>query len=363
MQAEEEIVKPRHDDHGDGRTPALVVGLADVQDAASRIVDFSHRTPILDSRLLSAVGGSDIRFKAELFQRGGSHKTRGSFNFFLSYRERHGEFPPGVVTASSGNHGQAVAMAASHFGVPAIVVMPADANPMKVTAALGYGAKVVQDDVDAGNREDVADHLAEEEGYVRNRADDPECVAGFGSLGIEIVEQLDRFDAILLPVGIGALLAGVAVAIKALRPGISVIGVEPITGGDGRASLRAGRIVTLPSAPDTIADGARTTSLSERVFETIYELVDDIVVVSEDELLKATWLLWTRLKILAEPTGAMSFAGLLAGRLPGSHHVCVISGGNADVEDLGRRFADASLGTVVDHLGRGITPGAGVRNT
>lgn len=319
------------------------VDLDAVRAAAGRIRVHTHRTPVLRSRLLDERAGREVFLKAELFQIGGSHKARGSFNWFLERRDRDEPRPRGVVTASSGNHGQAVAIAARAFGVPAAVVMPANASAPKVIAVTRYGAKAVQEGVDARNREEVADRVAAEGGYARNHADDPESVAGFGALGLEIVEQLESFDSVVVPVGTAALIAGVAIAVKALRPKVRVIGVEPESAADARASLLSGRVERLSEPPATIADGVRALALPERTFAVLRRLVDEIVVVSEPAIVEATWLLWTRAKVLAEPTGALSYAAACAGELPGRRVVCVISGGNADVADLAPRFRAAGL--------------------
>lgn len=319
------------------------VDLDAVRAAARRIAGHTHRTPVLRSGLLDERAGREVLLKAELFQRGGSHKARGSFNWFLARRDRGEPLPGGVVTASSGNHGQAVALAARELGLRATVVMPAGASPPKVAAITRYAGTAVQEGVDALNREEVADRIAAEAGYARNHADDPDSVAGFGALGLEIVEPTRDIDAVIVPVGIGALIAGVAIAVKALRPEVRVIGVEPEGAADARASLRSGRVERLSAPPTTIADGVRALALPERTFAVLRRLVDDIVVVSEPAILEATWLLWTRAKVLAEPTGALSYAAACARAMPGRRVVCVISGGNADVADLAARFRAAGL--------------------
>jgi threonine dehydratase len=284
-----------------------------------------------------------VLLKAELLQRGGSHKLRGTLNWFLA-RAEAGESIRGVVAATSGNHGQALALAARQVGSACTIVAPEGSNPLKLRAAEAYGATVVQSGVDGLNREVVADDIAARYGYARNRADDPEGIAGLGTIGVEMLDQVPDVDIVLVPVGLGALIGGVALAVKESRPSVRVIGVEPASAADAAASFKSGRLKTLEVAPTTLADGARALSLSERTYGLIRRYVDDIVVVSEDDILEATWLLWTRTKLLVEPTGALTVAALLNGGVPSGRAIAVLSGGNADVVDLAERFTAAHIG-------------------
>jgi len=314
--------------------------------ASARLAGRIHRTPIVRSALLDRRAGRTVFIKAEALQRAGSHKARGALNWFAAAATRGERLDRGVVTASSGNHGQAVALAGREAGVPVTVVMPWTTNPLKVQATRAYGATIIQSGVDWTNRDEIADRLVAETGGVRNHADDPDELAGFATIASEVVVQVDELDAIVVPVSSGAVISGVATGIRAFRPGVRVVGVEPAVAADARASLASGRLERLPAPPDTIADGARALSLTERTFPLVTRLVDEIVTVSEDEILAATWWLWTRAKLLVEPTGALAYAAACS-RVPWARRVaCVATGGNADVVDLGRRFAAAGLAGV-----------------
>ena len=305
--------------------------------ASARLAGRIHRTPIVRSALLDRRAGRTVFIKAEALQRAGSHKARGAMNWFAAAATRGERLDRGVVTASSGNHGQAVALAGREAGVPVTVVMPWTTNPLKVQATRAYGATIIQSGVDWTNRDEIADRLVAETGGVRNHADDPDELAGFATIASEVVAQVDELDAIVVPVSSGAVISGVATGIRAFRPGVRVVGVEPAVAADARASLASGRLERLPAPPDTIADGA---------FPLVTRLVDEIVTVSEDEILAATWWLWTRAKLLVEPTGALAYAAACS-RVPWARRVaCVATGGNADVVDLGRRFAAAGLAGV-----------------
>lgn len=310
-------------------------GELEIDVARERLGRAIRRTPVLESTLLNALVGSRVRFKCEMFQRGGSHKIRGALNWVIAEHDRR----PlrGVVTASSGNHGAAIAIACRMVGVPAVIVMPEGSNETKRAAAQAYGAEVVSDGVDGVNREAIADDIAGRRGYRRNTADSVDGIAGIGTLGYEI-SAIEGAQVVFVPLGLGALLAGIAIGLKARVPEIRVVGVEPAGGDDVRRSLDAGEIVRLDGTPNTIADGARSLSPSPRTFSIIRRLVDDVVTVSEVEIAEATRLVWTRLKVVAEPTAALSFAALLAGTAHGDA-VCVLSGGNVDVGSNAVAFA------------------------
>jgi threo-3-hydroxy-L-aspartate ammonia-lyase len=319
------------------------VGIDDIERAAERIDGRVHRTPIVTSHQLDDFAGRSVFVKAEALQRAGSHKTRGAVNWFAAALERGESLAGGVVTASSGNHAQGVALAGRDVGVPVTVVVPATTNPLKVAATIAYGAEVYQDGVDWSNRDEVADRLVAERGGRRNHADDPESIAGFGTIGLEVLEQVPDVDTIVVPVSTGAVMSGIATAVRARQPEVAIIGVEPAISADAKASLAAGRIERLAEPAMTIADGARALSLTSRTFPVLSRLVDDIVTVTEEEILDAVWWLWTRTKTLVEPTGAMPLA---AARNLGHERrrvVCVATGGNADIVDLAARFAAAGL--------------------
>lgn len=306
-------------------------GRDEIDAAHRRLVSVIRATPVLESALLSEMVGSRVRFKCEMFQRGGSHKIRGALNWVLAEGTRR--HVRGVVTASSGNHGAAIAIACRMAGLPAVIVMPEASNETKLTAARAYGAEVVTRGVDGVNRETIADEIAASRGYRRNRADSIDGIAGFGTLGYEI-STIEGAQVVFVPLGLGALLAGVAIGLRARNPHIRVVGVEPASADDFRRSLNAGAIVRLERTPSTIADGARSLSPSPRTFSIVQRLVDDVVTVSESHIAEATWLVWTRLKVVAEPTAALSLAAMLDG---GSHGdaVCLLSGGNVDVGSSG----------------------------
>jgi threonine dehydratase len=223
------------------------------------------------------------------------------------------------------------------------VVMPATTNPLKVQATRGYGASIVQAGVDWSNRDEIADRLVVETGGLRNHADDDDELAGFGTIAVEVSQQVQDIDAILVPVSSGAVISGVAMGMRAFMPGVRVVGVEPKAAADARASLASGHLERLSSPPDTIADGARALSLTNRTFPLVTRFVDEIVTVSEEVILAATWWLWTRAKLVVEPTGALAYAAACSAVPWARRVVCVATGGNADVVDLGRRFSEAGF--------------------
>ena len=322
----------------DPRARALPITLADVQAAAARIAGRVHRTPVLTSRLLDRELGCQVLLKAEHLQRTGSFKARGATSALWALpaatRAR------GVLAVSSGNHGQAVAMVAAEAGVPAVVVVPGDANPAKVAAVRAYGAELVQDGVTAENREAVVRALAAERGlHLIHPFDDPHVMAGQGTAALELVDEVGELDAVCVPVGGGGLAAGTAVAVKARLPRARVVGVEPEAAADAQASLAAGRRVRLERAPATLADAVRTPQVGERPFEVIRALVDGIVTVSEEELRAALALVWSRTKQLIEPTSALPLAALLAGKVRARRVGVIASGGNVDAAALARALA------------------------
>lgn len=308
-------------------------GLAEVEAAAARIAGRVHRTPVLTSRLLDRELGCQVVAKAEHLQRVGAFKARGAFNALLSLDQA--TRARGVIAVSSGNHGQAVALAAAETGGRAVVVMPADANPAKVAATRGYGGEVITEGVTASSREAIVRQLAEERGlHLIHPFDDLDVMAGQGTAALELLEEAGELDVVVVPVGGGGLISGTAAAVKGRSPAIRVVGVEPATAADARASLAAGRRIALPHPPATLADGVRSLSVGEWPFEVMRRLVDEIVTVTEDELREALVLAWSRTKQLIEPTAALPLAGLRSRAVRARRAGVVLTGGNVDVAPL-----------------------------
>jgi threo-3-hydroxy-L-aspartate ammonia-lyase len=310
--------------------------LADVEHAARRIAGVAHRTPVLTSRMLDDRVRARVHVKAECFQRGGAFKFRGAYTKISSLP---GEaLRRGVFAYSSGNHAQAVALAARLIGTSATILMPEDAPDAKVEATRGYGAEIVTYDRWRESREELGARLAAERGLELVRPyDDPLVMAGQGTTALELLEQAPELDVLVVPVGGGGLIAGCATAAKALRPGIHVAGVEPQAGDDTRRSLEQGERVRI-EVPRTIADGLQASEPGELTFEVNRLRVDEIATVSDAEILDAMAFLFDRLKLVAEPSGAVGIAALLAGTLDvrGREIGVVVSGGNVGAA----RFAD-----------------------
>ncbi len=315
-------------------------GLAEVERAAQRIAGRVHRTPVIGSRLLDRELGCRALLKAEHLQRVGAFKARGAFNALLALDPA--TRAAGVVAVSSGNHAQAVALAAAETGSRAVVVMPADANPGKVAATRAYGAEVVTEGVTAETREAVVRQLAAERGlHLVHPFDDPDVMAGQGTAALELLQDAPDLDLVLVAVGGGGLLAGTAAAVKGRSPATRVVGVEPATAADARASLAAGRRVRLPAVPVTVADAVRSQVVGERPFEVMRRLVDEIVTVTDAELLEALALCWSRTKQLVEPTAALPLAALRTGAAKGGRVGVILSGGNLDATALARCLPQA----------------------
>ena len=328
---------------GIGERPDLIAGEQAARAAQSRLHDLINVTPLIQSRSLNALAGRSLWFKAENLQRTGSYKPRGSFNSLLVARERGEITAGGVVVDSSGNFGQAIAFGARELQVEATVFMPADSNEMKARACAAAGATVVREGITWQNRGSSARDYAEEHDLLYLPADAWEGMAGDGTLSLELLDQNHDFDTVVAPLSSGGLLAGMAIVLKSLRPDIRVVGVQPAASGHALRSLQSGRICTLDEAPRTIADGARTLALGERPFAILQSCLDSVVLVDDEWTLRATWLLMTRTKMVVEPTGALAFAAVLAGKVASDRVVCLISGGNADLADLGTRFRAAGF--------------------
>lgn len=304
-----------------------------VRAAAKRLDGVAHRTPVLTSRQLDQLCGSQVVLKAEPFQRSGSFKFRGAYNrlSLLGPREREA----GVVAFSSGNHGAAVALAARLLGVNAVIVVPATGSPAKLAAIEGYGATLRRYDPATESREQVAKEIAAERSMTLIRPfDDFDIMAGQGTIGIELSAQVPDVARVLVPVGGGGLAAGVSTAITGLLPAVPVIGVEPERAADTSASMTAGERVTIPE-PDTIADGLRAREPGELTFAVNSRLLEAVVTVSEDAIVEAMRFCFSRLKIVVEPSGAVPLAALLTGAVPpGGRTAVVLSGGNIAIADF-----------------------------
>ena len=303
------------------------MSLADIEAAAERISGVAVRTPLLRLPL-----EGDVLVKPESLQRTGSFKFRGAFNALSSTPRQR--IAAGVVADSSGNHGQGVAAAAALLGVPATIVMPENAAPVKVERTAAWGAEIVRCGSSSEERQQVAATIRDERGleYVPP-FDDPRIIAGQGTAGLELLLDLPDLRTVAVCVGGGGLISGVATAVKALRPDARVIGVEPELAADARQSLREGRIIAWPAADvsRTICDGVRTQALGELTFATISALVDEIVTVTDEAALDAVRWALLEAKLVLEPTGALTLAALRTGALAAEGPTVIIaSGGNAD---------------------------------
>jgi threonine dehydratase len=305
-----------------------VIELADVEAAARRLDGVAHRTPVVTSRTLDRRVGARVFLKPENLQRGGAFKFRGAYNKISSL-----DHPAGVAAYSSGNHAQAVAIAAGLLGVPAVILMPEDAPAAKLEATRGYGAEVVTYDRWTQDREALGAALAEERGLALVPPyDDPLVMAGQGTAALALAADAGPPDLLVVPVGGGGLAAGCATAAKGVRPETVVVGVEPAAGDDTRLSLAAGERVAI-EVPRTIADGLQATIPGRLTFEVNRRLVDEIVTVADAELVEAMRFAFDRLKLVLEPSGAAALAALLAGRVEARGRVgVVLSGGNVGVE-------------------------------
>jgi threonine dehydratase len=313
----------------------------DVAAAAARLLGHAHRTPVLRSSTADQRSGGQLHFKCENFQRMGAFKFRGAFNALsrFSADQKRG----GVLAFSSGNHAQAIALSARLLGMPAAILMPLDAPTSKVEATRGYGAEVILFDRYTQDREALASQLATERGMTLIPPfDHPDVIAGQGTAARELFEEAGELDMLFVCLGGGGLLSGSALAARALSPGCKVYGVEPEAGNDGQRSLRAGRIIDIPT-PKTIADGAQTQHLGKYTFEIIKRDVDDIFTVSDAQLVDAMKFFAERMKMVVEPTGCLSYAGAIHSGLDlkGKKVGVIVSGGNVDLQRFAALVAQA----------------------
>ena len=311
----------------------------DVQNAECLLRGVAHRTPVMTSRLLDDLLGAHVFLKCENLQRVGAFKFRGAYNAIsrLSPEQRQ----RGVITHSSGNHAQAVALVCSLLNVEATIVMPENAPNLKLNATLGYGASVVRYDPAVASREAISASLAEQNGYALIPPfDHPDIIAGQGTAALELLREVGDLDLLLVPCGGGGLLSGSALVTKHLLPKCWVVGVEPQAGDDGVRSFRTGELQRV-SNPDTIADGARTPSLGRLTFPMVQRYVDDMMAVSDEDLIRTMAFVWTRMKLIVEPTGVLGLAAAfnhcmtVAGKRVG----VILSGGNVDIGSAAQWFA------------------------
>lgn len=318
----------------------LPLSFADITRAHERILNVTHLTPTLTSTTANALTGAQLFFKCENFQRIGAFKFRGAYNALSCFTPQQRE--RGVVAYSSGNHAQAIALSAQLLGIPAVIVMPKDAPAIKVQATRGYGAEIIHYDRYTEDREVIGQQLAHERGLTLIPPyDHLDIMAGQGTAAKELIEQVGTLDVLLVPLGGGGLLSGCAIAAKHLAPRCKVIGVEPEAGNDAQQSLHKGRIVHIET-PVTIADGAQTQHLGQYTFEVLQHTVDDILTVSDAQLIVAMKFFASRMKMIVEPTGCLGAAAAFEKKLDldGKRVGIIISGGNVDL----RRFADLIQG-------------------
>lgn len=318
---------------------ALSISYEDIVTAHQRIQSYIHQTPVLQSATFNQLVGAEVFFKAENTQRMGAFKFRGACNALLQFDEHQKE--KGVVTFSSGNHAQAIALAARELGMRAVIVMPQDAPQIKIDATRGYGGEVVLYDRYTEDREAIGQKLAQEQGLTLIPPyDHPHVMAGQGTCVKELIEEVGSLDYLIVPLGGGGLLSGAALAAKTLAPRCTVLGVEPEAGNDGQRSFESGSIVHIDT-PKTIADGAQTQHLGQYTFPVIQTYVDAIHTVSDAELVAAMRFCASRMKTVVEPTGCLGIALAMQANLnlKGKRVGIVISGANVDIQ----RFAQLLL--------------------
>ena len=317
----------------------LAISYDDVAKAHQRIAGAAHRTPTLTSATADALTGARLFFKCENFQRTGSFKFRGAYNAIAQFSPR--QKAAGVITYSSGNHAQATALSARLQGIKSIIVMPSDAPAGKVAATRAYGGEVILYDRYAEDREILARRLAEERGLTLIPPyDHPDVIAGQGTAAKELFEDAGNLDVLLVPLGGGGLLSGCAIAARAFNSKCTIIGVEPEAGNDGQRSFRTGTIVHI-DVPQTIADGAQTQHLGSHTFAVIRQLVDDVITVTDAELVETMRFFASRMKLVVEPTGCLAAAAVCQNKVQvtGKKVGVLVSGGNMDVT----RFAGLLL--------------------
>ncbi len=313
---------------------------ADVERAAQTLEGVAHRTPVLTSQSLNKTLGAEVFFKCESFQRTGAFKFRGAYNALSNLSAAHKE--AGVVAYSSGNHAQAIALSGKLLGISTTIVMPHDAPSAKRAATEGYGAQVVFYDRYTEKRDEIAAQLAQLHGFaVIPPFNHPDVIAGQGTAGKELFEQVGELDAFLVCMGGGGLVSGCALAASALSPTCEMYGVEPEAGNDGQMSLRSGKIVTI-DPPRSLADGAVTTAVGDLTFSIMQKTLKDVLTVSDQALVETMQWFAQRMKLVVEPTGCLAAAAVLQGGFsikPGMRVGVLVSGGNVDLASYGQLLA------------------------
>jgi threo-3-hydroxy-L-aspartate ammonia-lyase len=323
--------------------PEVMVTFDDISVAARCISGIAHRTPVVTSRLLNEVCGNQMFLKCENLQRIGAFKFRGAYHAIN--RLPKADQSRGVISYSSGNHAQAVALVCRILGISAVIVMPDTASAAKMAAVRAYGAEIVLHDPRTTSREVVARSMAAERGFtVIPPFDHPDIIAGQGTAALELFEEAGDLDYLFVPCGGGGLISGSAIAARRLAPRCRVVGVEPAAGDDATRSFHTGTLQSVHN-PDTIADGARTSALGKLTFPLIRQNVDDMMTVSDDDLVHTMFFVWSRLKLIVEPTGVLGLAALFQHRyaVGGKRIGVIISGGNVDIASAARWFGDLKL--------------------
>lgn len=329
------MIKPKYlDPTSPTHDSGVCVSYADIEAAAKRLSGVANRTPLLTSRTVNERTGSSVYFKCENFQRAGAFKFRGAFNAMAQLTEPQKK--KGVLTFSSGNHAQAIALAGRLLGVQATVVMPRNAPAVKRAATQGYGAEIILYDPEVTDREELGRNIAYERGLVIIPPyDHPQVIAGQGTVAKEIFDEIGEIDFLIICCGGGGLLSGCAIATKALAPQCHVVGVEPEAANDATLSFETGTLHKVHN-PQTVADGARTPSLGTLTFPIVLEYVDQMVTIDDESILETMEFLSKRMKIVVEPTGAVAAAALFNGGFwnRNARIGVVLSGGNVDLNPL-----------------------------
>ena len=317
----------------------FAINFDDITQAAARLQGVAHRTPVLTSRIANEMASAELFFKCENFQRMGAFKFRGAYNALAQFSESQKK--RGVCAFSSGNHAQGIALSAQLLGIPATIVMPLDSPAVKMSATRGYGAEVITYDRYKEDREAIGKKLSQERGMTLIPPyDHAHVMAGQGTAALELLEEVEQLDTLIVCLGGGGLISGCAVAAKHLNPKIRVIGVEPEAGNDAQQSKAAGKIIKIDT-PKTIADGAQTQYVGQLTFPVIQELVDEIVTVSDAQLIEAMRFAASRMKMVIEPTGGLAMAAAMQGvvNVKGQRVGIIISGGNVDIAQLAKYLA------------------------